>query len=55
MAIDVKWAYFYARATRLLFIHIPKEDKEEGDEKKVARFMGELWTIAKRHMDAQKY
>ena len=37
MAIDVKRAYFYAPATRPLFVHIPKEDREEGDEKMVAR------------------
>ena len=37
MAIDVKRAYFYAPATRPLFIHIPKEDREEGDEKMVAK------------------
>jgi hypothetical protein len=37
MAIDVKRAYFYAPATRPLFVHIPKEDREKGDEKMVAR------------------
>ena len=36
MAIDVKRAYFYAPATRPLFVKIPKEDWEEGDEDKVA-------------------
>ena len=36
MAIDVKRTYFYAPATRPLLIHIPKEDREEGDEGMVA-------------------
>ena len=36
IAIDVKRAYFYALAMRPLFVHIPKQDKEEGDEKIVA-------------------
>ena len=35
--MDVKRAYFYAPATRPLFVHIPKEDREEGDEGMVAR------------------
>ena len=37
MAVVVKRAYFYAPATRDLFIKIPKEDKEEGDEGMVAK------------------
>ena len=36
-AIEVKRAYFYAPARRPLFINIPKEDREEGDEKMVAK------------------
>ena len=39
MAIDVKRAYFYAPATRPLFIQIPREDREVGDEGKVARLL----------------
>ena len=35
MAIDVKRAYFYAPATRPIYIVIPKEDYEEGDEERV--------------------
>ena len=35
MTIDVKRAYFYAPATRPVYIRIPKEDLEEGDEDKV--------------------
>ena len=37
MAIDVKRAYFYAPATRPIFIHIPAEDREPGDEGMVAQ------------------
>ena len=37
MSIDVKRAYFYAPATRPIFITIPKEDWEEGDEQNVAQ------------------
>ena len=37
LSVDVKRAYFYAPATRPLFIHIPAEDREEGDEGYVAQ------------------
>ena len=37
MAIDVKRAYFYAPATRPIFVHIPAEDREPGDEKMVGQ------------------
>ena len=37
MPIDVKRAYFYAPATRPIFIAIPKEDWEDGDEENVAQ------------------
>ena len=43
MAVDVKRAYFYAPATRDLFIRIPKEDKEEGDEGMVAKLRLSLY------------
>ena len=43
MAIDVKRAYFYAPATRPLFVKIPKEDWEKGDEKNVARLKLSLY------------
>ena len=36
MAIDVKRAYFYAPTTRPIYVEIPAEDREEGDEDKVA-------------------
>ena len=36
-AIDIKRAYFYAPARRPIYIHIPKEDREPGDEGKVGR------------------
>ena len=35
--IDIKRAYFYAPATRPVFIEIPKEDRRPGDEGKIAR------------------
>ena len=37
MALDVARAYFYAEATRAVFIHIPAEDKLPGDEGCVAK------------------
>ena len=37
LSIDVKRAYFYAEAKREVFIEIPLEDWEPGDEHKVAR------------------
>ena len=37
MSIDVKRAYFYAEATRPIYIAIPDEDKEEGDQDRVAK------------------
>ncbi len=37
MANDVKRAYFYAPATRAVFIEIPPEDFEDGDEGRVGR------------------
>ena len=37
MSIDVRRAYFYAKVTRPVFIEIPEEDREPGDELKVAR------------------
>eukprot|EP00973_Karenia_brevis_P036049 4973185-Karenia_brevis.AAC.1 len=37
MANDVKRAYFHAPATREIYIEIPEEDWEEGDEARVAK------------------
>ena len=37
MSVDVRRAYFYAKATRPVYIEIPIEDFEPGDEGKVAR------------------
>jgi hypothetical protein len=37
MAVDVKRAYFYAPATRPIFIEIPVEEREHGDEARVGR------------------
>ena len=45
MAIDVKRTYFYAPATRLLFIRIPREDREASDESKVAQLLLSLYGI----------
>ena len=43
VAIDIKRAYFYAPATRPLFIRIPREDREAGDEGMVARLLLSLY------------
>ena len=37
MTNDVKRAYFHAAATRPIFIQIPKEDREDGDNDKVGQ------------------
>ncbi len=37
MSIDVKRAYFYAPAVRPIYIRIPKEDWEEGDQGRVGK------------------
>ena len=37
MSIDVRRAYFYAKTIRPVYIEIPKEDLEPGDEDRVAR------------------
>jgi len=37
MAIDVRRAYFYAKVTRPVYIEIPIEDYEHGDEGRVAK------------------
>ena len=37
MSIDVKRAYFHAKATRPIYIEIPIEDYQEGDERRVGR------------------
>ena len=37
MSIDVKRAYFYAKSKLPIFIQIPPEDREPGDENKVGR------------------
>ena len=37
MALDVARAYFYAPATRAIYIQIPAEDKLAGDEGFVAK------------------
>ena len=43
MATDVKRAYFYAKATRPIFVHIPGEDWVPGDEAKVAKHNRSLY------------
>ncbi len=37
MVNDVRRAYFYAAATREVYVTIPEEDREEGDEARVGR------------------
>jgi hypothetical protein len=39
MAIDVRRAYFYAKTTRPVYIEIPIEDYEAGDEGKVGKLI----------------
>lgn len=34
---DISRAYFYAKATRVIYIEIPEEDREAGDEHKVGK------------------
>ena len=45
MAVDVKRAYFYAQATRPVFIHIPAEDRNPEDAGYVARLNFSLYGI----------
>ena len=45
LSIGVKRAYFYAEAKREVFIEIPLEDLEPGDEHKVARLNLSLYGI----------
>ena len=37
MSNDVRRAYFYAPSTRVIYIRIPKEDWEDGDEERVGK------------------
>ena len=37
LSIDVKRAYFYAKSTRAIYVEIPIEDYEEGDEHRVGK------------------
>jgi len=37
MAVDVKRAYFYAPATRPIYVEIPLEDRVPGDDNNVAK------------------
>ena len=37
MSVDIKRAYFYAKARRAVYIEIPQEDREAGDEWKVGK------------------
>ena len=41
--IDIKRAYFYAKARRPVFIEIPTEDREEGDEGMVGQLQLSLY------------
>ena len=43
MSVDVRRAYFYAKATRPVYIEIPIEDFEPGDEGRVARLNMSLY------------
>ena len=37
MSIDVRRSYFYAKTIRPVYIEIPKEDWERGDESRIVR------------------
>jgi len=41
--IDIKRAYFYAKARRDVYVKIPDEDMEPGDENRVAKLRLSLW------------
>ena len=43
MSIDVRRAYFYAKTIRPVYIEIPKEDWEPGDEERIARLNFSLY------------
>ncbi|MDA8583876.1 reverse transcriptase domain-containing protein, partial [bacterium] len=43
MTIDVRRAYFYARVRRELYVDIPEEDREVGDEKRCDRLLMSLY------------
>ena len=43
MAVDVKRAYFYAKAQRPVFIEIPAEDRQPGDENMVGKLSLSLY------------
>ena len=39
MYADVSRAYFYARAARPVYVKLPEEDLEEGDEKRCGKLV----------------
>ena len=43
MAIDVRRAYFFAKTIRRVYIEIPKEEWEPGDEDRVTRLNFSLY------------
>jgi hypothetical protein len=43
MVIDIRRAYFYAPAQRLVYVEIPAEDFEPGDEQRCGRLNGSLY------------
>ena len=56
MTVDVKRAYFYARARRPMYIEIPIEDFEAGDEHRVGRLKWSLYgTRDTAHNWAREY
>ena len=51
---DVKRAYFYAKASRPVFIEIPVEDREPGDENKVGKLNLSLYGTRDAAQNLQK-
>ena len=43
MYADVSRAYFYAKAVRPVYVKLPDEDYEEGDERKCARLLMSMY------------
>ena len=48
MYADVSRAYFYAKAVRPVYVKLPDEDREEGDEARC----GKLQLVPRIHPDA---
>ena len=47
MYADVSRAYFYARAVRPVYVKIPPEDTEEGDEARCGKLLMSMYGTRK--------